>query len=291
MKNLSLVKKEAILKGWSGEEKYYVVDKEGREYFLKISPLADYEAKKAEFEMTQRLEKLGVPMSLPLRFGLFENQVYTLYSWLDGYDLGEVISWLKPSEAYALGLKAGQILQIIHSLPAPATREVWSSYFKGKLDEKLSSYQACPIKHKGGEFFIEYLNSNLHLLNNRPQTYHHGDYHLGNMILEKDHTLKIIDFNRNDYGDPWEEFNRIVWCAQSSPPFARARIDGYFDNSPPSEFWSLLALYIFSNTLASIAWARSFGKKEVKTMLELGQEVLAWYKKSPDFVPSWYKKP
>ncbi|MEK3769068.1 hypothetical protein MKY14_10950 [Paenibacillus sp. FSL R5-0887] len=26
--------------------------------------------------------------------------------------------------------------------------------------------------------------------------------------------------DRFDYGDPWEEFNRIPWCALTSPEFA-----------------------------------------------------------------------
>ncbi|BBB90420.1 MAG TPA: GNAT family N-acetyltransferase [Methylomusa anaerophila] len=32
--------------------------------------------------------------------------------------------------------------------------------------------------------------------------------------------MRIIDFDRYDFGDPREEFNRIVWCATASPYFA-----------------------------------------------------------------------
>jgi hypothetical protein len=42
------------------------------------------------------------------------------------------------------------------------------------------------------------------------------------MMIGRDRQLYIIDFNRSDFGDPWEEFNRIVWCAQAAPVFARA---------------------------------------------------------------------
>lgn len=51
---------------------------------------------------------------------------------------------------------------------------------------------------------------NYELLNGRTQSYQHGDYHVGNMIISPDNALSIIDFNRSDFGDPWEEFNRIV---------------------------------------------------------------------------------
>jgi aminoglycoside phosphotransferase (APT) family kinase protein len=47
------------------------------------------------------------------------------------------------------------------------------------------------------------------ILKNRPQYYQHGDYHPGDMIIAPDGSLFVIDWNRDDFGDPWEEFNRI----------------------------------------------------------------------------------
>lgn len=88
------------------------------------------------------------------------------------------------------------------------------------------------------------------------------------MMIEDD-KMVIIDFDRYDFGDPWEEFNRIVWSAQASPIFASGIINGYFDNEVPHEFWKLLALYIGSNMLSSIPWAIPFGEGEVHTMLKL----------------------
>jgi len=45
------------------------------------------------------------------------------------------------------------------------------------------------------------------------RTFCHGDYHLGNMIVDKDREINIIDFNRWGYDDPYEEFNRLM-CGQ-----------------------------------------------------------------------------
>ena len=102
--------------------------------------------------------------------------------------------------------------------------------------------------------------------------------------------LTIIDFNREDYGDPWEEFNRIVWCAQASPHFARGRIDGYFGTPPPELFWRLLALYIASNTLSSIFWAVPFGEREIQTMTRQAADVLRWFDDMKNPVPVWYRE-
>lgn len=104
----------------------------------------------------------------------------------------------------------------------------------------------------------------------------------------EEHQIVIIDFDRYDFGDPWEEFNRIVWCAQSSPVFASGIVNGYFDNEVPIEFWKLLALYISSNTLSSIPWAIPYGDQEVTTMLNQAKDVLSWYNNMKNPIPNWY---
>ena len=44
------------------------------------------------------------------------------------------------------------------------------------------------------------------------QCFHHGDWHTENLLLSEDGRLSVIDWELLDYdnyGDPWEEFNRI----------------------------------------------------------------------------------
>ena len=89
--------------------------------------------------------------------------------------------------------------------------------------------------------------------------------------------LIVIDFDRFDFGDPWEEFNRIVWCAQAAPPFASGIVDGYFDGDPPPAFWQCLAFYIGSNTLSSVYWAIDYGEEEIQVMLRQAGDVMDWY--------------
>jgi|GEM_PF-4231484 len=67
------------------------------------------------------------------------------------------------------------------------------------------------------------------------------------------------DFDRYDFGDPWEEFNRIVWSAAASPHFATGQLRGYFSDKPPQEFFKLLAFYIASNTISSNSLGDSLG--------------------------------
>lgn len=287
---MKFVKRKPINKGWSNDKKYCVTDENGMQYLLRISDKSEYESKKKEFEMMQKLAELGIPMCRPVEFGICDEGVYSVQSWIDGNDAEEMICDLTDTKQYAYGIQAGQILKKIHTIPAPSTQENWEIRFNKKMDRKIKMYTDCPLKYENGEAFVDFINSNRHLLKNRPQTYQHGDYHIGNMMIDRDGKLQIIDFNRNDFGDPWEEFNRIVWCAQRSPLFASGMVNGYFENDVPIEFWKLLALYISSNTLSSLPWAIPFGQGEIDTMTNQAQEILSWYDNMKNPVPTWYFK-
>lgn len=290
MPGIKFVAKEPINKGWSCDKKYCITTAEGEKYLLRITPREKSASRADMFRMQQEVAALGIPMCKPIEFGDCEEGIYSIQSWIDGEDAEEVIATLSDTEQYAYGLEAGRILRRIHSIPAPETLEDWESRFNRKMDDKIRMYRECPIKYDGGEAFLDYINENRHLLKGRPQSFQHGDYHIGNMMIDSAGQLCIIDFDRYDFGDPWEEFNRIVWCAQKSPLFASGMVNGYFDGEVPTEFWKLLALYISSNTLSSIPWAIPFGQDEINTMLNQAKEVLSWYDNMRNPIPTWYFK-
>ncbi|MDO5734832.1 MAG: phosphotransferase [Eubacteriales bacterium] len=286
--DIKILSKEAIRKGWSNDQKFHVTDEKGKSYLLRISDLERYERKQAEFNRMKEVAVLDIPMPLPIEFGIYEDEVYSIQSWIDGKDLKDVILTFSDAKQYRYGVAAGQILKKIHSIPAPKSQEDWEIRFNRKMDRKIQIYMECPIKYEKGEAFVNYINENRQLIKNRPQTYQHGDYHIGNMMIDNNGKLYIIDFDRDDYGDPWEEFNRIVWSAQKSPFFATGIVDGYFKHEVPLEFWRLLALYISSNSLSALPWALQFGDEEIANIKRQAQDVLSWYSNMKKIVPTWY---
>ena len=252
-------------------------------------PIEQYDRKKSEYELMGQVAALGVPMCRPLEFGTFDEGVYSIQTWIDGIDAEENIHNLTDQEQYSYGFEAGKILKEIHKIPAPKEIEDWEIYFNRKADHKIKMYEECPVKYENGQAFIDYINAHRYLLSGRPRTYQHGDYHIGNMMIGNDKRLYIIDFNRNDFGDPWEEFNRIVWCAQATPLFATGMVNGYFSNDVPIPFWELLALYISSNALSSVPWAIPFGQSQIQVMINQAKDVLSWYENMTKSIPTWYK--
>lgn len=289
MAQYSFITRELIDKGWSGDKKYRVTDKEGNPYLLRISPIEQYHQKKREYDLMCQVADLGVPMCRPLEFGTSEEGVYSIQTWINGVDAEETAPNLPEEEQYHYGFEAGKILKEIHKIPAPEDMEDWETFFNRKADRKIQWYAGCPLKYENGQAFIDYINNHRHLLCGRPRTYQHGDYHIGNMMIGHDRKLYIIDFNRSDFGDPWEEFNRIVWCAQTAPLFATGMVNGYFDNQVPTQFWELLALYISSNTLSSLPWAIPFREGQIQVMKDQAKDVLSWYDNMKNPVPTWYK--
>lgn len=281
---------EPVNKGWSNDKKHYIETADGRKLLLRVSDISEYDKKSAEFEMMKQVVAVGVPMSRPMEFGTCSNgkSVYSLLTWCDGEDAEAILPRLTENEQYVLGIKAGEILRLIHSIPAPKEKEEWSSHFNRKTSTKIEKYRACGTAFEGDDRIIDYIEYNRHLLSGRPQCYQHGDYHVGNMIVSPDNTLSIIDFNRQDFGDPWEEFNRIVWSAAVSPHFATGQLNGYFGGRPPLEFFKLLGFYIASNTLSSIYWAIPFGEDEITTMKNQARDVLMWFDHMNNLIPSWY---
>ena len=279
-----------IQKGWSGDQKYHVTTKDGQEYLLRISPPTQKDRIAGMFLRMRQAQKLDIPMCAAIEWGICEEGVYFLQGWVNGQGAEEVLPGLSEPEHYAYGLDSGRILRKLHSIPAPETAEPWDQRFGKKIDRKLAMYAECPLKYEGGEAFIRHIESNRHLLSGRPQSYQHGDYHTGNMMIDRQGKLTIIDFEKDDWGDPYEEFNRIVWCAQLSPAFASGMVDGYFGGDVPMDFWNLLALYICSNTLSSLPWAIPFGEQEITTMRDQAAEILQWYDHFRTVIPNWYQK-
>lgn len=281
---------EKIDKGWSSDEKYCVVDAKGEKYLLRKTIKEQKERKLQEFLVMQKIAELGIFMCQPLEFFEDDQHVYALQSWIDGRSLDEVLPLCSTAEQYEYGVRAGQMFAQIHTIQEEGIDQTWEVSFNQKIDRKIQLYEECPIKFENGHLFIEYLNQNRFLLKGRPTKLQHGDYHAGNMMVDTGGILYVIDFEKFDYGDPWEEFNRLIFSVEASASFARGMLDGYFNNHIPAEFWPLLALYTVTNIVGSLSWAKQFSEEDVEKMQIHAKNILNWYDNMNQVVPKWYNE-
>ncbi|MET1248919.1 phosphotransferase family protein [Sporolactobacillus sp. STCC-11] len=277
--------------GWSHDQKYAFESSNLSRYLLRVSDSTHYVRRKKEYEAMKQLDHLDIKMSRPVDFGICDSgkKVYTIMTWVDGEEAAKVLPALSFKEQYALGYQAGRLLKQIHSISAPAEQQSWSQFYQEKIDRKLADYRACGIVVDHADLIIHFIETHRYLIKDRPMTFQHGDYHCGNMVISGGKKIGIIDFDRLDYGDPWEEFNRITWCAGVSCAFASGRINGYFeDRVVPAHFFELMALYSATNMISSIPWSISYGQHEINVMIKELDKNLDAYDHYRTVIPKWY---
>ena len=287
----TVVSRTPVDKGWSGDRKYKALTADGTAYFLRISPMNKLENRRLQFSHMEQVRDLGVRVSGPVELGVCAEGVYTLLEWIEGRDAEPMLPTLDGERQYAYGLDAGRMLKRIHSLPAPIPAEPWADRYQRKLDAKIAAYRACPVQYEDGELYLELLERERHLVQDRPQMWLHGDYHCGNLMFDSQMRLTVIDFDREDVGDPWYEFNRIIWDGRAAPAYARGMVDGYFEGEQiPEEFWHLMRLYLCQNMVSSVVWARDLSERDLQIAIENGRRVLEWYDDLREIVPNWYHR-
>lgn len=283
-----ILSKIPLNQGWSDDRKSIVTTPKGQ-YLCRISkPERLFHVVKS-FEHLNGLYLGHTPFSRPVECLFDEKGVRIYTTFVEGSDLSSILSMLSLKKQISLGVEAGIALRHIHQRVKVEVDANWAQKYNAKIDRKIETYRSCGIRFDGDEDLIRKIESLRGLLIDRPQTFQHGDYHIGNFVLTPDLHLGILDFDRWDIGDPWEEFNRIQWCRNVSPAFAKARIDAYFENNVPKDFFPLLYLYMAVNILSSIPWAIDFGEKQVEVMLENATIFVCDTQGQDDFVPIWYK--
>ncbi len=285
----TVVSRRTIDLGWSADRKYRAVAADGTAYFLRVSPMERYENRRLQFTHMEKVRDLGIRVCEPVEFGICPEGCYQLLGWVEGRDAEEVLPTLTGEQRYACGLEAGRMLRAIHTLPAPFEASPWAERCGRKIDAKVAAYKACSLQYEKGDLYLDLLCRERQLVENRPTVWQHGDFHCGNLMFDREMRLTVIDFDREDIGDPWYEFNRIIWDVRVGAEYARGMVDGYFGGDVPEEFWLLLRLYLCQNMISSLPWAMDFGDDEIRTAAENAAQVLQWYDDLKEVVPSWYR--
>ena len=281
---------EPVTKGWSDDKKYLVTTKAGERLRLRISDASQYDLKAKEYAIITKYASTGIKMSGPIEFGTCDGgkSVYILLTWLEGEDLEDVLPRLSEGEQYLLGRQAGEILRKIHSIPLDEA-DLPKNAKKEKKFFQLSRYEESDVRISGDEAAIKYVRDNIDEIWKVPAVYQHGDFHPGNLIYSGDGTIGVIDFNRWEVGDPYEEFYKLEsFGTELSVPYCIGQIDAYFRGDIPEGFWKANAVYVAHASLFSIKWAEKFGQKDIDGMVRRARAAFADFDGFNSYVPKWY---
>lgn len=278
-------------KGWSDDEKYIVTSKDGKNHLLRLSDASNAARCIRQVNIIKQAIDKNIPTQRLIAHGpcLDDKKYFILLEWLEAHDAVTAIVDYSEQEQYQFGVRAGQYSKQIHQFSSTVEpRDDWDTLFNQKINKKLKMYENCELKYENDVLMLQRIEELRTKLSKVEQVVHHGDYHLGNMLIGDNQTLFIIDFDRHDIGDPWEEFNRLPFSYDVSPKFASGLVDGYFDGEVPCLFWEMLCLYISTNALSALAWAMMFGEEEIATMQRQTDSVFKQYENFRRVIPLWY---
>ena len=279
--------------GWSSDKKYRVT-KGLDSYLIRLFPLELLNKKQEEFKFIQKSNKL-IKCSEAIACSTVSKKstmAYMMLSYIKGESLDTVLDSFTNEEQYQLGIEAGRILKKIHSIDIDLVdnTEVLSDVEikkRAQLDLFINGNYNLPNQEK----VLLFVNNHLNKIGEQGVVYQHGDYHPGNMIIDNKQDIHIIDFNRCDIGDPYEEFLKIaLFTVESSTFFSLGQIDGYFNHHIPDSFWEMLKIYSLHSSLFSIVWAEGFGLTEVNGMIRRYHRIYSDYKELKNLVPKWVKE-
>ena len=116
----------------------------------------------------------------------------------------------------------------------------------------------------------------------------HNDFHLGNMIINKEE-ISLIDFNRATLGDSIKEFDCIAWSATHSELFATGLLDSYLENKNSNEFFEILRNYISLWELQMLTFIENEDDEEKNVVINLIKYTESWFQEN-NTIPNWYIK-
>ncbi len=279
--------------GWSDDDKFIVETESEDKYLLRLSNIDKASRAKRQVKIIEQAIAANIPTQMVIDHGtcLDDEKYFILLKWIEAEPLLDKILSYSEDTQYNLGRTAGQYLQKIHQFSTTySTGLDWDVLFNRKIDKKLEMYENCPLKYDRDRELIEAVQTYRKKLSSTPQVVHHGDYHLGNMLVDKNDVIYIIDYDRHDVGDAFDEFNRMPFNYDVSPRFASGLVDAYFNDEVPHEFWEMLCLYTATNALSALPWALRFGDDEITTIKHQTESLYRQYNDFNSVIPAWYQQ-
>lgn len=279
---------EPVKEGWSGDGKYRITTA-GGVGLLRVSPADDYPRKEDEFAQIARLNQQSDAFPRAIDHGLSPDgkQCYVFYQWIEGRGALSVIPKLSEAEQFQHGVTAGKLLRVIHDLPQGRTVDSYA-IISAKMKTRRWQMRDHGLEFPGYETMIEFLERHLTLLKDATTTFQHGDFHLGNMLIDPTGRLRVIDFNRSNFGDPMEDFNQMfTFSRRDSIPFARGQLKGYFGELIPDSFYPHALCYIVMNGAFGLVWAKQFGVRETAVQHALVDQIRSDFDGLGSTRPKW----
>lgn len=274
--------------GYGSDRKYEVWTRSGEHLLLRVADERETRRKYAEFAFIQRCQALGFPMPRPVDCGLHAGKVYELLTWVEGEPLTQELIGMPEQEQYRLGQEAGRALAAIHSvLLEPGERREADGEVEARK-RMVFRYLASRHRMAGDDATVMFVAK--HVAYPKRLAGLHGDFHIGNLLLTAGGKLAVMDFDRRQVGDRWQDFQRAqTFSVPRSTAFVNGQIHAYFMGDPPQEFWEAFAYEAAYGAIRQIVWVESLGANAIEQMqMSYARAARDFRGFTPCEPPRWY---
>jgi aminoglycoside phosphotransferase (APT) family kinase protein len=282
---------EFMDKGYSADHKYLLRSRSGSDYLLRISDIAEEQVRRANFEALSQLSARGIACPQPICFDTHPDLgvCFMVLTYIPGECARDALPRMTLAQQHAVGHESGAMLSRIHRALAPSGRVDDYAIRGDKYARHQRFVQESGFSFRGQDRAERYVAAHLGLLRDRPTTFRHGDYHPGNLVVQGEALVGVVDFNRCDWGDPVDDFYRIAFFgAPLSPEYARGQVTGYFGGEPPDDFWQLYNLYVAMVLPAHIVWTQQHYPQDLRASLELIEIITSTHDFEDGEAPAWW---
>lgn len=167
-----------------------------------------------------------------------EDEGYFLMEWNEGIPLNDD---RYESDGYRMREavhKAAKALRHLHETTKTQKTITVTINDVNKINEKL--YLTSEQKR----ILIDYITSNIHLINGRCRSVTHGDLHLANILIQNSRVV-FLDIDDVGYGDPYMDLVYAANLQYTKREQLRYYLflQYYFDYEIPGEFWRIVNCY------------------------------------------------
>lgn len=268
MKKLQIISEKEIEPNF-----YKVVSTDNFVYFMQVSDKSNLDNTLDEYRFYKKLSENNVPTLTPLKFDIYNDKVYTFFDYIDKQPLSDYLKTISNKKQYELGMDAGIALRNIHATSVSSEQQDTTT---ADIENVLSKLKIST--NKNSKKIIDFINDNIHLLNNRQQSFIHGDFQINNLVINRGE-LTVLNFKNSAYDDKFKDFLPININASTSKFFATGQLIGYFEQQIPVTFFNILALYKIIEIISDY----NFDENNI-------DYILALYDNMKNVMPSWYQE-
>ena len=259
-----------------------------KKYVLKTFDDGNYESKKREVEILNKLQGNDLLIPRVIAFDKADGGYYYILSWIEGKTIKESKPQLSDSDLYNIGKKVGSMISTIHKTD---TYNIDLSNNIEKILNRLDKYKNYCFNMENEDKVINFVKENISCLRLQPITIIHGDLTEDNIVVDND-KVGFIDFGSANINYSYYDFHQVqMYNRFFSVPFSVGIIDSYLNQTSVSNhFFEILKVYSAYLSLHKIVWATKLHRNDLVD--EMKKRYLTTYSDYNGFeadIPFWYK--